>query len=116
MHEDIMLLSNNLIYEGRLKCGSEQVAKQALVLRDRKPCTEIHGIAKCGEDCWVQALMQEEWVLRTTRTQKPDVYRVKAVFVDTDLLPAFDSKVGDLVQNPTEAKVVYQVCLFQLCR
>lgn len=35
--------------------------------------------------------------------------RVKAVFVDTDLVPAMDSRNGDLVQNPTEAKLVYQV-------
>lgn len=33
----------------------------------------------------------------------------KAVFVDTDLVPAYDSKVGDLVQNETEAKLVHQI-------
>ena len=33
----------------------------------------------------------------------------KAVFVDTDLLPAHDTRVGDLVQNPTEASLVQQV-------
>lgn len=33
----------------------------------------------------------------------------KAVFVDTDLLPARDTRIGDLVQNPTEASLVYQV-------
>lgn len=33
----------------------------------------------------------------------------KAVFVDTDRVPAFDSRVGDLVQNEVEAKVVYQI-------
>jgi len=35
---------------------------------------------------------------------------VKAVFVDTDQVPALDSKTGDLVQNVPEAKLVYQVC------
>lgn len=29
--------------------------------------------------------------------------------MDTDLVPACDSKVGDLVQNETEAKLVYQI-------
>ena len=38
-----------------------------------------------------------------------DGIRIKAVFVDTDLVPAFDSKVGDLVHNPIEAKLVHQV-------
>jgi DNA replication ATP-dependent helicase Dna2 len=32
----------------------------------------------------------------------------KAVFADTDLVPARDSKVGDLVQNEVEADLVYQ--------
>ena len=34
---------------------------------------------------------------------------VKAVFVDTDRVPARDSRVGDLVQNEPEARMVYQV-------
>lgn len=29
--------------------------------------------------------------------------------MDTDLVPAHDSRVGDLVQNETEAKLVYQI-------
>ena len=33
----------------------------------------------------------------------------KAVFVDTDNVPALDSRVGDLTQNVTEAALVYQV-------
>ena len=31
------------------------------------------------------------------------------MFVDTDLVPARDSRVGDLVQNEVEANLVYQV-------
>ncbi len=34
---------------------------------------------------------------------------VKAVFVDTDLVPAPDTRVGDLVQNPTEAALALTV-------
>lgn len=33
----------------------------------------------------------------------------KAVFIDTDTLPAPDSCVGDLVQNETEAEIVSQI-------
>lgn len=29
--------------------------------------------------------------------------------MDTDLVPALDARAGDLVQNPTEAKLVRQV-------
>lgn len=31
--------------------------------------------------------------------------------MDTDQVPATDSRVGDLVQNETEAKLVHQVSL-----
>ena len=30
MHKDIMLLSNELVYNHQLRCGSEQVANQQL--------------------------------------------------------------------------------------
>ena len=33
----------------------------------------------------------------------------KAVFVDTDAIPAEESRVGDLVQNVTEANLVQQL-------
>lgn len=59
MNADIMLLSNRLIYEDRLRCGSDAVANQALVLPHRRSCAEISE-AKCGEACWVQTLMNEE--------------------------------------------------------
>lgn len=36
-------------------------------------------------------------------------YSCKAVFVDTDQVPARDSRVGDLVENQTEARLVYQI-------
>lgn len=92
MNEDIMLLSNRLIYEGRLRCGSDAVAKQALVLPKRKTCAQICGEAICDNSCWAQSLMSEDR---------------KAVLVDTDLIPARETRAGDLVQNPTEAGLVY---------
>jgi len=36
MNEDIMLLSNSLVYDGLLKCGNETVAKQVLQLPHQK--------------------------------------------------------------------------------
>lgn len=62
MNSDIMLLSNELIYENRLRCGSEDVAKQALVLPHRKSCRDICAQASCDEDCWVQALLEQRSV------------------------------------------------------
>ncbi|WVQ74886.1 hypothetical protein IAR50_004493 [Cryptococcus sp. DSM 104548] len=96
MNEDIMALSNKLVYEGRLKCGNDVIAQSGLKLRKRKTCQEIYGVDKCGcldGDCWVQELLDES---------------AKCVFVDTDGLPALDSKVGDLIQNEVEAQLVSQ--------
>lgn len=93
-----MLLSNRLIYEDKLKCGSEKVAQQRLVLPRQVPCGEVFDDqATCPSDtatCWIQDLMTED---------------IKAAFVDTDEVPAYDSKIGDLVHNETEARLVYQV-------
>ncbi|KAF9234817.1 Dna2-domain-containing protein [Melanogaster broomeanus] len=97
MNEDIMLLSNKLIYGDRLRCGSEAVAKRSLVLPDRSFIDGIRGGGGClCEDgkCWLARLLDES---------------CKAVFVDTDRVPAFDSRVGDLVQNVVEGKLVYQI-------
>lgn len=33
----------------------------------------------------------------------------KAIFVNTDAVPAFDSRVGDLIQNEVEASLVQQL-------
>lgn len=35
--------------------------------------------------------------------------RCKVAFVDTDRVPGREIKLGDLVQNPTEAKLILQV-------
>ncbi|KAG2740551.1 hypothetical protein P692DRAFT_20880841 [Suillus brevipes Sb2] len=52
------------------------------------------GMCLCEGSCWLWYLLLES---------------CKVVFVDTDHLPARDSRVGDLVQNDVEARLVYQV-------
>ncbi|KAG7440565.1 Dna2-domain-containing protein [Guyanagaster necrorhizus] len=96
MNSDIMMLSNKLIYGDRLRCGSQAVANHSLVLPNRDFLKGIHGgkLSCHSSDCWIEQLMSKS---------------CKAVFVDTDLVPAQDSKVGDLVQNEVEASLVYQV-------
>ncbi|KAI0079151.1 Dna2-domain-containing protein [Panus rudis PR-1116 ss-1] len=95
MNEDIMLLSNKLIYGDRLVCGSKEVAQKGLTLPDHSFLKNLHANSACdGFGCWLQRLLDEN---------------TKAVFVDTDAVPAFDSRVGDLVQNVTEAHLVQQL-------
>ncbi|KAI0368547.1 Dna2-domain-containing protein [Pilatotrama ljubarskyi] len=95
MNSDIMLLSNKLIYSDRLKCGSDEVARRTLSLPNEKFLSFLHTKSRCQETgCWMKKLVSES---------------CKAVFVDTDQVPARDSRVGDLVENKVEAELVYQV-------
>ncbi|CAG7927157.1 unnamed protein product [Penicillium olsonii] len=71
MCEDIMLLSNHLIYSGRLKCGTPQVAASSLVLPNINALEEYHVADKsyrssqreaCPGDpsspCWLRDLLE----------------------------------------------------------
>lgn len=60
MNEDIMLLSNKLIYGDRLKCGSKAVADQTLKLPNRSQVDSMHQTESCrASGCWLQRLMNE---------------------------------------------------------
>ncbi|TEB08749.1 Dna2-domain-containing protein [Coprinellus micaceus] len=86
MNEDIMTLSNRLIYGDRLKCGSEEVARRKLILPNESENGE-ERLRGADDRCWLSYLTS------------PDT---TAVFVDTDTL-------GDLVQNEVEADLVVQL-------
>ncbi|KAF8634708.1 hypothetical protein AX15_000763 [Amanita polypyramis BW_CC] len=108
MNKDIMLLSNKLIYGDRLRCGNKKVAKQSLDIANRSFVKKLHGVGKQG--CLAQFELErngisEEGACWLRRLLTPST---KAVFVDTDLVPAKDSRVGELVQNTVEAELVYQ--------
>jgi DNA replication ATP-dependent helicase Dna2 len=110
MNEDIMTLSNKLIYGERLRCGSDAVAQQCLTLPDRTFLHNMHQGKPCSTDCWIEKLMSERCGLwQPRRLILIATPSCKAVFVDTDALSAQDSRVGDLVQNEVEANLVYQV-------
>ena len=60
MNEDIMLLSNKLIYGDRLKCGSATVAKRSLEIPQTHFLDNLHksGGSKCTSDrCWIKSLL-----------------------------------------------------------
>ncbi|GAV29289.1 hypothetical protein PMKS-002771 [Pichia membranifaciens] len=84
MCSDIMSLSNELIYDGRLKCGSEEVASKMLKIPylDSLP---IDGT--CIKD-----------ILDPSR---------RVIFVNEDAISSLhEVSVGDKVQNPGEAKLI----------
>jgi DNA replication ATP-dependent helicase Dna2 len=86
MNEDIMLLSNVLVYDGLLKCGNEAVAKRSLQIPDRRQL----AFAKP----WVRDVLLD---------------RYKVVFCDTDDVPALETKRGDRTTNEMEASFIKQV-------
>jgi len=63
MNEDIMQLSNKLIYGDRLRCGSEEVAKRTLVLPNKFMTDKLDpGMCLCEESCWLRYLLSERSV------------------------------------------------------
>lgn len=63
MNNDIMLLSNRLIYGDRLRCGSSEVAKRSLVLPNSAFLAKMHGSSTCPrEACWIEHLLDEKYV------------------------------------------------------
>jgi len=100
MNEEIMTLSNRLIYGGRLRCGSESVRTRKLSIPKWDAVKSMCERVACGSAdlqsraCWLQQLLDE---------------KCKAVFVDTDGIPGYESRVGNLVQNEVEAELVRQV-------
>lgn len=53
MNEDIMSLSNRLVYNDRLKCGNEEVAKRGLTLPKKEMWESL------DQDSWVKDVLQE---------------------------------------------------------
>ncbi|KAF7950665.1 uncharacterized protein EAE97_002217 [Botrytis byssoidea] len=110
MNADVMALSNALIYNGRLKCGSTSVANRKIVIPDMEalkanhhtPSSILHSTQKsiCLEPkkgrCWLRDLLD------------PDV---TVAFVDTDGLGeiARESEKGNRTVNDVEARIVTQL-------
>jgi len=86
MNEDIMLLSNSLVYDGMLKCGNETVAKRVLNIPSR-------GQLQLAKP-WIKDILAEKY---------------KVVFCDTDRVPALESKRGDRTTNEVEAQLIKEV-------
>jgi len=68
MNEDIMHLSNQLTYEGKLVCGSEEVAKRSLEIPSYRFIDDLH--VKTGErcdrvSCWLEYLISTRYVFST---------------------------------------------------
>lgn len=84
MCSDIMSLSNELIYDGRLKCGSEKVSNQML----KMPFFESLPI----RDTCINEIIRPER---------------RVVFIDEDYVKNIhEISFGDKIENPGEAKLI----------
>ncbi|KAK4987635.1 DNA replication endonuclease-helicase Dna2 [Elasticomyces elasticus] len=111
MCEDIMLLSNTLIYNGRLKCGNDSVAERILQIPNPGGLQRYHYAAltestqpqdiclgPAQTDCWLDNILNP---------------KRKVVFANTDtMLPhARESAHGSRIVNATEATLTTQLVL-----
>ncbi|KAH0537641.1 hypothetical protein FGG08_005592 [Glutinoglossum americanum] len=110
MCEDIMTLSNTLIYNGQLRCGTEEVACRSLKIPNMdglKHCHYdlSHGLSSASHSaclgpkrgsCWLHDFLNPS---------------VKTCFINTDpLLPVSREETsGSRIVNPTEATLCRQL-------
>ncbi|KAK4052776.1 DNA replication endonuclease-helicase Dna2 [Microbotryomycetes sp. JL201] len=79
MNKDIMLLSNRLIYENRLKCGSSVIAERKLSLQNKDG---LKGLADRGlrdDTGWLETVVDPDRAV---------------VFLNTDEIPALEHRAG----------------------
>ncbi|CDR40478.1 CYFA0S05e00980g1_1 [Cyberlindnera fabianii] len=95
MCADIMLLSNTIIYEGRLKCGSENVANQSLKIPEQQKIKELVSNDVPLQNHWMNQILDENR---------------KVVFLNHDNVGGCDeTSVKENIENQKEAELVYQV-------
>ena len=98
MNEDIVLLANELVYQGQLSTGSVTVAKQKLFI----PLVDSYRDL-------VNRLHQStelEWLLSVLNPER------KVLFLDTDQVPAPEEVLDhqDSVKNTVESRIVSIIC------
>ncbi len=112
MCEDIMTLSNTLIYDGRLKCGTQAVANRSITIPNMGALRQHHHSPQsilsadprnvCANptrgSCWLRDLLDAS---------------VKACFVNTDALIPLSREVlesgGNRITNPCEVTITTQL-------
>lgn len=94
MCEDIMHLSNVLVYNNRLKCGSEKVANQVLHIPNKELIQGKVNTPMTSDSLWMNHIFED---------------KNKVLFLNHDKLPGLERKVGENVSNVTEVELVRQL-------
>lgn len=91
MCEEVMSLSNSFIYDGRLKCGSPEIAKQYL---------DIPNIGGILSGLKKDVPLTDRWLDEAFRAEN------KCLFLNHDTLEGFETVTGDNVTNLTEVGLI----------
>ena len=110
MAEDIMTLSNELIYSGRLKCGTSAVAQRVLQMPSLEAGLAAHhhnanslraltaptSICTSNSSCWLRRALSPQ---------------ARCLFLNTDTLVVrgMDAVSGSRITNPTECLLTTQL-------
>lgn len=108
MCEEIMSLSNELIYHGKLRCGSDPVAQRTLQTLDASILSSFHNTHSA-----CPTVSSACWLARSTNPQ------TKVLFANTDPLGAAALETlssGGKISNSLEATLAAQLVLALLAR
>ncbi|KAK5134417.1 hypothetical protein LTR08_006464 [Meristemomyces frigidus] len=103
MCEDIMSLSNELIYSGQLRCGSDAVAHRTLTFESTLPLQHLHRATSLSQGCHGRC-----WLGEMVRPER------KVLFANTDALgkTALESLTSGMnITNQLEATLSAQLVL-----
>ena len=96
MNQDIMTLSNHLIYDYRLLCGTPSIARGQVSLTNYTEWEMEHSKQyKCGHSCWFKKLLDPN---------------AAVLFVNTDAIEGLETKVGPFIENAVEADLIFNFC------
>ncbi|SPO05039.1 related to DNA helicase [Cephalotrichum gorgonifer] len=109
MCEDVMTLSNTLIYGGRLRCGTEELRTRSLEIPDMAALKQRHydattlarsdaprSVCTGGRSCWLRQALSPE-------------ARVRFLNTDTLFPRVREEAKGNRIVNPAEAQIITQL-------
>ena len=104
MNESIMRLSNELVYDGKLRCGNSGVANRRMKLSNHRKIEGIHDALtshSTGNICKAQT-SSSCWLHRAIAPSRP------VIFLNTDCVPPnyHETATGARIANALEAKLV----------
>ncbi|CAX40981.1 DNA replication ATP-dependent helicase, putative [Candida dubliniensis CD36] len=94
MNNDIMNVCNTLIYNNKLKCGSEKVAQQSLKIPNSEVLNSFLTEDVPSDSQWIHKVFDE---------------KNKVLFLDYDAVPAVEETVGEMITNTREALLIQQL-------